>query len=164
MTTNSKIRTSTREDIRILVEAIRASFQDVAERFGLTQENCPRHPSNCMADWIQQEMDRGIRYFILESEALVSGCVALEHVNPEVCYLERLGVLPYQRHRGFGKALVAHVLSEAKLFGADRVDIGIIAEDIELKDWYKRLGFIEIESKEFAHLPFRVTFMSYKVD
>jgi hypothetical protein len=33
-----------------------------------------------------------------------------------------------------------------------------------MKDWYKRLGFVEGESKEFSHLPFRVTFMSYDLD
>jgi N-acetylglutamate synthase-like GNAT family acetyltransferase len=157
---NYKIRTCAREDIGILVETIRESFRTVADRFGLTQENAPRHPSNCSAEWIQQEMDRGVRYFILESEGVVSGCVALESASSEVCYLERLGVLPDQRRRGFGKALVGHVLSEAKRLGARHVDIGIIAGDKELKDWYKRLGFIETGTKEFAHLPFRVTFMS----
>jgi len=81
-----------------------------------------------------------------------------------VCYLERLGVLPHQRRRGFGKALVEHALSEAKRLGARHVDIGIIAEDMELKDWYKRLGFAETETKEFAHLPFRVTLMSSNLD
>jgi GNAT superfamily N-acetyltransferase len=73
-------------------------------------------------------------------------------------------VLPNQRHLGFGKALVTHVLSKAKLLGVHRVDIGIIAEHTELKNWYKGIGFIEGESKEFPHLPFRVTFMSYVVD
>jgi N-acetylglutamate synthase-like GNAT family acetyltransferase len=109
-------------------------------------------------------MRRGVIYFILESENVVSGCVALEVASSEVCYLERLGVLPNQRRDGFGKALVSHVLSEAKLLGALHVDIGIIAEDTELKAWYKRLGFIEAETKEFPHLPFRVTFMSRALD
>jgi diamine N-acetyltransferase len=164
MMANYKIRTCTEEDIEVLVKTIRACFRDVAERFGLTEENSPRHPSNCAVEWIEQEMDRGVRYFILESEGMVSGCVALEFASSEVCYLERLGVLPNQRRRGFGKALAGHVLSEARRLGAGHVDIGIIAEDKELKDWYKRLGFIETETKEFAHLPFRVTFMSRELD
>jgi N-acetylglutamate synthase-like GNAT family acetyltransferase len=136
----------------------------VAERFGLTQENCPRHPSNCTAEWIQKDMNRGVTYFIIENGNLVSGCVALELANPEVCYLERLAVIPGQRHQGFGKALVDHVFSEAKLLGVHRVNIGIIAEHTELKNWYKGIGFVEGESKEFPHLPFRVTFMSCNVD
>ena len=159
--TNYTIRRCTQKDIEVLVETIRESFQDVAERFGLTEENAPRHPSNCTAEWIQQEMGRGVTYFILESGNMVSGCVALEVAGSQGCYLERLGVLPNQRRHGFGKALVSHVLSEAKLLGALHVDIGVIAEDTELKAWYNRLGFIEAETKEFPHLPFRVTFMSH---
>jgi N-acetylglutamate synthase-like GNAT family acetyltransferase len=164
MTMNSKIRTCTREDIEILVKTIRSSFKDVAERFELTQQNAPHHPSNCTEDWIQKDIERGVTYFIIEHENSPVGCVALELANSEVCYLERLAVLPNHRRRGFGKALVAYALSEAKLLGAHRVSIGIIAEQTELKNWYKRIGFVEGESKEFPHLPFRVTFMSYEVD
>jgi GNAT superfamily N-acetyltransferase len=161
---SSKIRTCTQEDIGVLAETIRMSFQDVAERFGLTQENAPHHPSNCTQDWIQKDMERGVTYFIIENENFIAGCVALEQANSEVCYLERLAVLPNQRHRGFGKALVTHVLSKAKLIGVHRVNIGIIAEHTEMKNWYKGIGFVEGESKDFSHLPFRVTFMSYEVN
>jgi len=162
MAPNYKIRSCGREDVDILVETIRESFRTVAERLGLTPANAPRHPSNCVAEWIQQEMDRGARYFILESEGAVAGCVALESASPDVCYLERLAVLPDRRRHGFGKALVGHVMSEAKRLGARQVGIGIISEDKELKDWYKKLGFLETDTKEFAHLPFRVTFMSHE--
>ena len=161
---SSRIRTCTKEDTQVLVETIRRSFQDVAERFGLTQENAPSHPSNCTVDWIRRHMERGVTYFAIENKNHVVGCVALERANTEVCYLERLAVLPDQRRRGFGKALVNHALSETKLFGVHCVSIGIIAEHTELKNWYKGLGFVEGESKEFPHLPFLVTFMSYEVE
>lgn len=161
---NSRIRTCTKDDIGVLTETIRAAFEGVAARFALTRENAPSHPSHCAAEWIQKDMDRGVTYFIIENGDLVSGCVAIESVKPDVCYLERLAVLPCRRRRGFGKALVNHVFSQVKSLGVRRVNIGIIAQDTELKNWYKRIGFIEGESKEFSHLPFRVTFMSYKVD
>jgi len=164
MVMSSKIRICTKEDTLILAETIRRSFQDVAERFGLTQENAPSHPSNCTVDWIRKDMERGVIYFAIENKNHVVGCVALELANSEVCYLERLAVLPDHRERGFGKALVNHALSEAKLLGVHCVSIGIIAEHTELKNWYKGLGFIEGESKEFPHLPFRVTFISYEVE
>lgn len=121
------------------------------------------HPSSTV-EWIQQDMARGVIYFVIENENCVVGCVALELANSEVCYLERLSVFPNQRQRGFGKALVTHVLSKAKLLGVHCVNIGIIAEHTELKNWYKGIGFVEGESKEYPHLPFRVTFMSYKTD
>ena len=154
------IRTCTREDVGVLAETIRGSFRGVAERFGLTEENCPRHASYCTADWIEQDMDRGVTYFVLESEGRVAGSVALERVRPGLCNLERLAVLQDQRKRGFGKALISHVLSEAGSLGCREVRIGVIADQAELKEWYRRLGFVETESREFAHLPFLVAFMS----
>jgi len=159
----SEIRVCTKEDAQVLAETTRKSFRDVAERFGLTQENAPRHPSNCTADWIREYTEHSITYFAIEKNNHVVGCVALEQANSQVCYLERLAVLPNQRRRGFGNALVKHTLSEARLLGVNYVSIGIIAEQTELKDWYKRFGFVEGESKEFPHLPFRVTFMSYGI-
>ena len=161
MMMSAKIRICTEEDAQVLAETTRKSFQDVADRFDLTRENAPRHPSNCTVDWIREHMQRGLTYFAIENNSHVVGCVGLERVNSEICYLERLAVLPGQRRRGFGKALVEHVLSEVELLGAHSVSIGIIAEHTELKDWYKGLGFVEGESKGFPHLPFRVTFMSY---
>jgi N-acetylglutamate synthase-like GNAT family acetyltransferase len=155
-----RIRKCGEGDIVILAETIRNSFRDVAERFGLTQENAPRHPSNCTAEWIRQEINRGTVYFVLEKESQVAGCVALEKASSDVCYLERLGVLPGRRRNGFGGALVKHVLSEAKRLGAHKVNIGIIAEHTELKNWYQKQGFVEIETKKFPHLPFEVSFLS----
>ena len=158
---NTKIRICTKKDTQVLAETIRTSFQDVAERFGLTPENAPSDPSNCTADWIRKDMEHGVTYFAIENRNHVVGCVAVELANPEVCYLERLAVLPDQRRHGFGKALAKHVLLEAKRLGVDYVSLGIIAEQTELKNWYEELGFVEGESREFPDLPFCVTFLSY---
>lgn len=157
---NFIIRTGTIEDIGILTEIIRKSFRDVAERFNLTEENAPSHPSNCTHNWIRHDMERGVTYFILGNEKIIAGCVACEQASSEVCYLERLAVLPEKRNQGLGKALVEHVLLKARELGADCVSIGIIAEHTELKNWYKKLGFVEGETRKFLNLPFMVTFMS----
>jgi N-acetylglutamate synthase-like GNAT family acetyltransferase len=155
------IREGTRADINILADMIQDAFLDVAERFGLTPQNSPTHPSNCRAEWLLREMNRGVAFYILENEGQPAGCVALEQINDEVYYLERLAVLPQERRKGFGAALVNHALSQARLLNAYRVEIGIIAEHKELHDWYEKLGFEEVESKKFPQLIFRVTFMAY---
>ena len=164
MMLNFKILACTQKDIEILVETIRKSFQDVAQRFGLTEENAPLHPSNCIDNWIKADIARGVTYFVMENENKIAGCVACELASSDICYLERLAVLPDHRQRGFGKALVNHVLSKARELGASCVSIGIIAEHTELKNWYRKIGFVEGESKNFLNLPFRVTFMSYKLE
>ncbi|MGD8253384.1 MAG: GNAT family N-acetyltransferase [Syntrophobacterales bacterium] len=157
------IRAAGFADVPVLSGLIRVSFRDVAERFALTLENCPKHPSNCTDEWIENDFARGVAYYILESDGTPVGCVALEKANPELCYLERLGVVPQSRRKGFGRALVDYLLYEARALGAKQIGIGIISDDTELKLWYQRIGFVEKETKEFDHLPFLVTFMSYKL-
>ncbi len=156
-----RIRVGTSVDIDVLAEIIQDSFLDVAEQFGLTPQNSPTHPSNCRSEWIIREMNRGVTYYILELGEQAAGCVALERINDEVCYLERLAVLPGQRRQGFGEALVKHALSEAMNLGVFRVQVGIIAEHQELHNWYEKLGFEKVEEKIFPQLVFPVTFMSY---
>lgn len=154
-----KIRKAIAKDAHILSKIIRKSYLTVASRFGLTPENCPRHPSNCSDEWISADMDRGVVYFVLESEEGALGCAALEKADEHRCYLERLAVLPGKRHLGYGRQLVEHVFAKAQSIGCTTIGIGIIAKQLELKNWYKGLGFVEGETKTFAHLPFQVLFM-----
>ena len=153
------IRNSTKQDSTILADIIRKSFIDVAERFNLTIENAPSHPSHCTEEWIINAISKGVKYYILENEAIPCGCVALERVNDEVGYLERLGVLPRYRNRSFGNMLVNHVISEARKLKLKRIEIGIIAEDLILKNWYRKQGFMERNRADYEHLPFTVLFM-----
>lgn len=150
-------------DVRLLATIIRDSFQDIAERFGLTPVNCPTHPSNCTDDWIRADMDRGVLFYLLELSGSPLGCVAMETADPGLCYLMRLAVLPGHRHRGFGGQLVAHVLQKARGLGMGRVGIGIIHEQEDLKAWYRGLGFNETGTRRYLHLPFTVGFMEYPV-
>ncbi len=158
------IREADRNDIPVLSELVRRAYLDVAERFDLTKENCPKHPSNCTDEWIRGDFERGVRYFILEHGDNPAGCAAIEKANPETCYLERLSVPPEFRENGFGKALLDHILREAETLGAQNVGIGVIAEQTELKRWYEKSGFVRGETKRFEHLPFQVAFMNRPLD
>jgi N-acetylglutamate synthase-like GNAT family acetyltransferase len=159
---NIDIRITNPDDTALLCRLIHDSFRDVAERFSLTPEKCPKHPSNYTEEWVQKDFDRGVTYFILSQNNLPVGCVALEKANDDLFYLERLAVLPEMRRKGFGKSLVNHVFSKARAMGAKEISIGIIAAQAELNQWYQKIGFVEGETKEFPHLPFQVTFMTIK--
>ena len=154
-----RIRAAVRDDIPMLAKLIREANRDVAERFHLTPENAPKHTSNCQNDWIETAMDKGVAFYVLECEQVPCGCVAMEHAKPELCYLERLAVLPRYRRRGFGEALVRHVFHEAHQRQIQRVEIGTIAEHVELTRWYEKLGFTLKETRAFPHLPFQVAFL-----
>ena len=147
-------------DVDTAARVLRRAFATVAKRFSLTKENCPRSPAFATSQRVLEEVERGVRYYLLDAGARTCGCVALEHARPEVVYLERLGVLPAHRARGYGSTLVRHVLTEAKTLGARRVEIGIIAEDTPLQGWYERFGFEQTKRKRFDHLPFLVGFLA----
>jgi GNAT superfamily N-acetyltransferase len=155
------IRTAGQDDAALLSDLIRQSYSDVALRFGLTPANCPAHPSNCTASWVQHDLSRGVTYYILETKGVPVGCAALELAEQDLAYLERLSVLPPYRRNGFGRRLAEHVIAAARRRGAGQVGIGIIADQIELKQWYRRIGFVHGETRTFEHLPFAVCLMSF---
>ncbi len=158
------IRQANEADMDALVTLLRSSFSDVAERFELTIENCPKNLAFCTKERVKSDFDRGLRYYILEKDGRPCGCVAIEKAGPDVCYLERLAVLPQHRRKGYGKALVNHIFDQAGKNGAQKIEIGIIAEDKKLKNWYMKFGFVLKGTKEFDHLPFIVAFMSAEID
>jgi len=157
------IRPANTDDIQTTVSVIRRACATVAQRFGLTPENCPKNPAFYTEDRVKDDLARGVHYYFLEEDAEVRGCVALEHAKPDVCYLERLAVLPEHRSRGLGTALVRHALDQARDIGVKRVEIGIISEDVEVKAWYGRFGFNLTGSRTFDHLPFVVAFMALEL-
>ena len=81
----SSIVQAAEKDIDLLSRLIRDSFTDVANRFGLTPQNCPKHPSNYTRDWVETDMERGVRYFILISDGAAVGCVGVEKGSPTTC-------------------------------------------------------------------------------
>lgn len=155
------IRKANSNDVSEVSSIIRKAYRDVADRFQLTPSNCPKHPSNCTEKWIENDLVRGVRFFIMEPGGRPVGCVAMEMAGGGLCYLERLAVLPQDRNKGFGHQLVEHVFRTARKQNVKKISIGIIAKQTDLKQWYQKIGFIEGETKEFSHLPFQVCFMTY---
>ena len=146
-----KIRDAKQADKDILVTLIRDSFRDVAGKFALPAFNAKER--------VESDFEKGLKYYILEVNDRTCGCVALEKAGPDLCYLGRLAVLPEYRNKGFGQALVNHLFEQARKFGIRRVEIGIISKHRKLKNWYKKLGFVQKGTKKFDHLPFNVAFM-----
>lgn len=153
------IRPACADETQTVVSLLRSACATVARRFALTEENCPKSPAFYTEDRVKADLDRGVQYYFLEEDSEVCGCVALEKVRPEIGYLERLAVLPEHRSKGFGSALVRHVLAQARSMGLERVGIAIIAEDQPLSEWYRRFGFVRKDTRRFDHLPFVVAFM-----
>ena len=55
--------------------------------------------------------DSGGEFWVLEEDGLVSGCVGVTRETAESCELHRLYLLPSQRGKGSGRALIETVIS-----------------------------------------------------
>ncbi|MBN2238941.1 MAG: GNAT family N-acetyltransferase [Dehalococcoidales bacterium] len=151
------------EPLERSVEVISASFGTVAKELNLTEENNPSHPSFMTLERLQEARDKGLTFFGGFEGGVQVGFVALEDAGEGVFYLERLAVLPEYRHKGYGLGLVNHALHYAGDCGGKKVSIGIIDEQIILKDWYRDIGFVHTGTRKFDHLPFTVGFMEIRL-
>jgi ribosomal protein S18 acetylase RimI-like enzyme len=154
------IRTASRADTDALAMIISEANKDVAIRFGLNADNCPKHPSFCTPAWVESDFHRGETYFILDEGSAPIGCVAYESPSAGLAYLNRLSVRPEHRGRGAGRSLVEHVVEHARAASIQTISIGVIGEHTELQRWYRGLGFVDGETKRFPHLPFSVKYMA----
>lgn len=158
-----QIREATLKDVAILATLVSQSNRDVALKFGINAENCPKHTSFCSASWVENDLARGERYFILEENSKAIACVAYETPSDTLAYLNRLSVLPDYRRRGIGARLVEHIIHLAQTEAIQTISIGVIGEHTDLQAWYQRLGFVIGETRRFPHLPFSVTYMTYAI-
>ena len=157
------IREAFHNDAVTLARIISESNKDVAARFSLDASNCAKHPSFCNEDWIKADLARGERYFVFEDGGQPIACVAYETPSGNVAYLNRLSVLPRHRRRGIGERLVGHVAELARAASIPTISIGVIGEHEDLQRWYRKLGFVDGETRRFPYLPFSVRYMTYAV-
>jgi len=152
-------------EIEVCADVIRKSFRTVADELGLTEENAPTNPAFLTVEKLRETIAKPVLFFGLFDGGRQVGCVALEPSHDEVgvFFLERLSVVPEERHNGYGATLMDHAFQEAKKAGAGKIKIGIIDENLVLKRWYLDYGFTETGTKTFAHLPFTVCFMEKNI-
>jgi N-acetylglutamate synthase-like GNAT family acetyltransferase len=158
-----KIREASQADLPSISMLVRESNKDVAVKFSLNAENCPKHPSFYTESWVQADLDRGETYFILEDDSVPVACVAYEIPSTGLAYLNRLSVLPMYRNRGIGARLVRHIVEHVGALSVQCISIGVIGEHTDLQHWYSKLGFEDGDTRRFPHLPFSVKYMTYSL-
>jgi ribosomal protein S18 acetylase RimI-like enzyme len=150
------VRAAAEADIALQVALIAEAFTDVAERFGLTRENCPAHTSFITEDEIRVCLGFGTVFHIAQWEGRPCGCVAVRRPKNGRSAIEKVAVLPQFRRHGIGRALVEEAFADARKSGAAFADIGIIAAHTELRSWYEKFGFKSVRQTHYDHLPFDV--------
>jgi len=159
------------EYLPAVCEVIRLAFATVAEELHLTRQNCRYHPAFLSDSDLADSLCRpGVLCFGAISNDIPVGFAAVwpksedafamdqAPVAPacDAYELARLCVLPEYRHAGLGARLLQAAFQAAKEHGAQRIEIGIIAENERLRRWYEHNGFTVTAVREYSHLPFTV--------
>ncbi len=158
-----RIRRAGIADADALARLIAASFADVAKRFRLDRDNCPAHPSLITRDKIERSFGLGTDFLLAFAAGRAGGCIGVRPPYDGISTLEKLAVHPDFRRRGLGRILMERGALHARRTGASEVEVGIIAEQHELRTWYEKIGFRPIRTARFDHLPFEVLYMRRSV-
>ena len=78
------IHSASFHDAEIIAFIVSQGNNDVAEKFGLTLENNPKHPSFYTKEWVLSDIDRGEEYFLYRINGVNCGCVAFEQPNSDI--------------------------------------------------------------------------------
>lgn len=152
-------KVTSKEQLNICLDIIHKSFITVADEFGLTKDNCSNHTAFMHIDKLINQYESGADMFLYQHNGEYVGYFSLVK-NGESVELNNLSVLPEYRHLGIGKEMVEYAKEfSVKNTSAKKITIGIIEDNIILKNWYFSLGFIHTGTKRFDNLPFTVGFM-----
>ena len=151
-----------KNELQECLEVIHQSFGTVAEQFGLTRENCPKHTSFIPISFLETQMDWGWYMYALYAGKKIIGYMSLSKEGDDTYELHNLAILPEYRQKGFGKLLLDHAKSVVKSLDGSRIKIGIIEESTVLKNWYIANGFVHIGTKKFDHLPFTSGYLEWR--
>ena len=140
------------------LQVLRTGFATEVANFGITRENTPSNPAFWDDSAVAAVVGKGFDLFAMELDGRIVGCafVGPSRSRPDEWSLRHLAVDPTTRHGGYGAALVAEGARRARAAGAELLAIGIVAENIRLSQWYRRLGFESIDKTAYPGLVFTV--------
>lgn len=148
-------------ELQTCLDVIHQSFKTVADEFGLTQENCPKHTSFIPLCYLETQMNWGWHMYALYADEKIVGYMSISKESDDVYELHNLAVLPEYRHNGFGRLLLDYAKDTVKSLGGRIIKIGIIEESTVLKSWYIANGFVHTATKKFDHLPFTSGYLEW---
>ena len=138
------------------LQVVTRSFSTVAEEFGLTRENCPGNTAFIQLEDLERDYDAGNQMFGLYASEQFASFAELAPSGDGIYQIKRLSTLPPYRHRGYGGILLKHCMDTAGILGGKAVEVGILDDNLRLKNWYIRHGFVAVGTERYEGLPFAV--------
>ena len=145
------------------INVIRKSFITVANEYELTLENAPTNAAFIKFEDLLKMNERDVHIFGVYMDEIQIGFFTIEENANCLYYLNKLAILPYYRHNGYGGKILDFVFNDVKQAGGGIISIGIINNNLVLKNWYIKHGFAETAIKKYPQLPFEVCLMEKDV-
>lgn len=141
------------------INVIRGSFITVANEYKLTLENAPTNAAFIEFEDLLKMKEKDVHIFGVYKDEIQIGFFTIEKNENGLYYLNKLAVLPEHRHNGYGGKILDFVFNSVKQAGGGKISIGIINENLVLKNWYIKYDFNVTAIKNYPHLPFEVCLM-----
>ena len=96
----------------------------------------------------------GGAFLAARSMGRVIGCGGIRAIDHRTCEIKRLCVIPTERHRGVGQALLAALEHAARSLGHDTLRLDTDGSDPRAKELFERAGYRPIH--DYSGTPFAV--------
>ena len=164
------IRRIEKEELPMCLDFIHLCFSTVAEKFGLTKENCPGHNAFMPMEKLENFWNWGFMMFGLfeqnqkgDKELVGYFSISKDPEKEETYVLHNLCVKPQMRKQGYGKQLLDFAKEKVRELGGKILFLDFVNEYAELKEWYLKNGFEFKGTVKYEHMPFTVGFAECRV-
>ena len=149
------------EELFESLEIFHRGYETVAAEFGLTEENCPdRGRASLPYHKLLSEFESGtLMYGYFDGDKL-TGFLGMK-ILEDSCKLEDIIILPEYRKLGYGTCLLDYCKKKALELGVRKVVLGMIDDNIRLRNWYIKNGFVNTGYKKYENAPFTVGYMQW---
>jgi ribosomal protein S18 acetylase RimI-like enzyme len=157
------IRSVSESELSECLKIIQAAYIPVAERFGLTDDNCPDSGRATLKfESLLQEYENGELMFIYCDDGRICGYLGMCR-NGEVLKIDDIVVLPAYQGKGIGSNMLSFAKNYARDCGCIKLRLGMINNNTELKNWYRKHGFETVELIQYPNAPFVTGYMEARV-
>jgi ribosomal protein S18 acetylase RimI-like enzyme len=143
-----------------VLDVLHKSFEAIAKEINLTRNNSPLNNAFLKRDELIRQIDAGLKIYGCIIDDKIVGCIGImPSTIKDEYYLEKLCVLPENRHNKIGTALLEYSEKQIRNCNGKTILISIINKNGKIKQWAALKGFEEIEICSFVDLPYEVCVM-----
>lgn len=164
------IRRIEKDELPMCLDFIHLCFSTVAEKFGLTRENCPGHNAYMPMEKLENFWNWGFMMYGLfeqnqngENELTGYFSISKDPEKKDTWMLHNLCVKPQKRKQGYGRQLLDYAKEKTREQGGKILFLDFIDEYTELKEWYFMNGFKFKGTVKYEHLPFTVGYAECQI-